>query len=138
MKKLAAFILALCLMVPVLSLADPVTIDLSEMSFEDLVALKNEVNAAIIATGESKDVAVPMGDYIVGRDIPAGAYKASMSRGAVVAMLVIYDKPDGDILGFYTTSEEDPEIGLIQLEDGNLLEITFAAFVFNKFAGLDF
>lgn len=50
--------------------ADPV--DLSGMSFEDLVALKDRINLAIWNSQEWQEVTVPAGVWVVGEDIPAG------------------------------------------------------------------
>lgn len=50
--------------------ADPV--DLSGMSFDELVALRDQLNLAIWNSQEWQEVTVPAGIWIVGQDIPAG------------------------------------------------------------------
>lgn len=68
MKKLIlALILALAL--PVCALAD---VDLSSMTFDELVALSDQINLAIWNSQEWQEVTVPQGLWKVGEDIPEG------------------------------------------------------------------
>lgn len=46
--------------------------DLSGFSYDDLVALKNQINLAIWNSHEWQEVTVPQGVWKVGEDIPAG------------------------------------------------------------------
>lgn len=69
MKK--AFIIILCvLFIPVLSLAE--SIDLSGLSFDELIALKNRINLAMWESEKWQEVTVPPGTWKIGEDIPAG------------------------------------------------------------------
>ena len=61
---LAAVLLISC------AAADPV--DLSVMSFDELVQLRDQLNLAIWNSQEWQEVTVPAGVWIVGQDIPAG------------------------------------------------------------------
>ncbi len=45
---------------------------LSDLSLSELIELKEKVNAAILENDEIKEVTVPEGTWIVGKDIPAG------------------------------------------------------------------
>ena len=56
------------LFLPVVSFA----VDLSGMSFNELVALKNQIDLAIWKSSEWQEVLVPQGLWQVGVDIPAG------------------------------------------------------------------
>lgn len=47
-------------------------IDLSSMSFDELVALREQLNLAIWNCQEWQEVTVPEGTWIIGKDIPAG------------------------------------------------------------------
>ena len=71
MKKLFALLLALALMVSAAALAD---VDLSGMTFDELVALKDQINLAIWNSQEWQEVTVPQGLWKVGEDIPAGTW----------------------------------------------------------------
>lgn len=46
--------------------------DLSGMSYEELVELKDQINLAIWESEEWEEVTVPQGTWIVGEDIPVG------------------------------------------------------------------
>ena len=47
-------------------------IDLSGMTYEQLVTLKDQINMAMWNSQEWQEVTVPQGEWIVGEDIPAG------------------------------------------------------------------
>ena len=69
MKKLLILFLLLVLLAGSAA-ADP--IDLSDMSFDELVALRDQLNLAIWNSQEWQEVTVPAGVYRIGKDIPAG------------------------------------------------------------------
>lgn len=70
MKKLLAIVLIIAMLIP----AACAEIDLSGMSYDELVALKDKINLALWATEEWQEVLVPQGVYQVGVDIPAGVW----------------------------------------------------------------
>lgn len=69
MKRFFLLLLAALLLISSAA-ADPV--DLSGMSFDELVQLRNQLNLAIWNSQEWKEVTVPAGVWIVGQDIPTG------------------------------------------------------------------
>ena len=69
MKRFFAVLLALLLLAAAAA-ADPV--NLSGMSFDELVALRDQLNIAIWNSREWQEVTVPAGVWQVGADIPAG------------------------------------------------------------------
>lgn len=71
MKKLICVLIAVC-MIPVFAAAED--IDLSGLSFDQLVALKERINLALFESDEWQEVTVPQGVWIVGKDIPAGKW----------------------------------------------------------------
>lgn len=73
MKRLI-FALLLLLALPVGAVAD---VDLSSMSFDELVALRDQLNLAIWNSVEWQEVTVPQGIWEVGKDIPAGHWSLS-------------------------------------------------------------
>lgn len=60
-------------------------IDLSSMSYKELVALKDQINLAMWNSQEWQEVTVPRGVWLVGVDIPAGHWtiKAKVSSAYV-------------------------------------------------------
>ncbi len=84
MKKLIALLLVLVLLLSA-SLADEEPVDyfdldapaserydLSGMSYEELVAMKDQINLAMWNSQEWQEVIVPNGTWKIGEDIPAG------------------------------------------------------------------
>lgn len=79
MKKLISLILSIvCLLIPVLCIAE---IDLSGMNYDELIALKEQINLAIWNSQEWEEVEVPQGVWIVGKDIPAGHWTIKCPDG---------------------------------------------------------
>lgn len=74
MKKLIA-ILAILLLIGSAALAE---VDLSGMSYDELVALKDQINLAMWNSAEWQEVEVPVGIWHVGEDIPAGHWTVKM------------------------------------------------------------
>ena len=70
MKKVVMLVLALVL-VGVVASAE---VDLSGMTYEELVELRDQLDKTIWAMDEWEYVQVPGGDYDVGVDIPAGRW----------------------------------------------------------------
>lgn len=70
MKKVILLVMAL-LLVGALASAE---VDLSGMTYEELVELRDQLDKSIWAMDEWEYVQVPGGDYDVGVDIPAGRW----------------------------------------------------------------
>ena len=68
------------------------TIDLSNMSYEELVSLKDQINMAIWNSKEWQEVTVPMGVWVVGEDIPVGHW--TIKTNASYATVLICDALD--------------------------------------------
>lgn len=68
MKKLLLVLLSLLMAFPVFA----EDIDLSGLSYAELVALKDRINLAMWQSAEWQEVTVPQGVWKVGEDIPAG------------------------------------------------------------------
>lgn len=128
-KKFLSVILTLCLLLPVIALAE---IDLSAMSVDELIALNKAVVMELMSRKDFKEVAVPAGEYKVGEDIPAGAYTVKAKQFAV---LVTYEK-NGDYGDVYTI-ESDSCIGKLTLEEGEAVQVT-GDVIFTPYAGLGF
>ena len=61
-------------------------VDLSGMSYDELVALKDQINKAIWESDEWQEVTVPQGVWRVGKDIPAGHWTVKAADGAYVSV----------------------------------------------------
>ena len=85
MKKLCALILALILCS---SAALAEGIDLSGMSFDELLELQRQVTQALWASDEWVSASVPTGLYEVGVDIPAGHW--TVDAGDDYLLIKIY------------------------------------------------
>ena len=72
MKKFFTFILILA-MVPIIALAD--LPDISGLTYDELVELKNQINLAMWNSSEWQEVEVPIGLWEIGKDIPAGTWR---------------------------------------------------------------
>lgn len=70
MKKLVCALL-IALFVTVAAYAET---GLEEYSFDELMQIRNMLNAEIMSRPEWKEVTVPAGTWVVGQDIPEGVY----------------------------------------------------------------
>lgn len=131
MKKLVALVLVFLSLVSVTSAE---TIDLSGMNYDELVALRNAVNEAIMERGYEKTVAVPAGTYTVGVDIPAGTYTITID--SLIANMIIKDK-NGNFVTMHAITTDAP-IGKITLTDSQIVELTGGRVNFAPYAGLGF
>ena len=90
MKKLALFLLVFTLMIaPALA-----EVDLSGMSYDELVALKDQINLAIWQSDTWQEVEVPQGIWIVGEDIPAGKWTIKHTDGVQGTKVIWSDAID--------------------------------------------
>lgn len=61
--------------------------DLSGLSYEELVALKDSINLAIWESEEWQEVTVPQGVWVVGEDIPAGKWTIKSDVSAMRTLI---------------------------------------------------
>lgn len=150
MKKifLAIVIMMLCIQ-PALAASG---IDISGLSFDELLELKEQINLAIWASEGWQKVTVPAGAYKVGRDIPAGHWTITPVDGQTARVYwgssLDESKTDIPLLSLYTyeqiTSPEDTYAKYNNIESvswdltgGSFVVIKDSAVVFSPFAGLD-
>ena len=76
MKKLLSVFLALMLL-PAVAFSD--LPDLSGLSYDELVQLRDRINIAMWNSEEWQEVTVPIGVWVVGEDIPVGHWSISLS-----------------------------------------------------------
>ncbi len=85
MKRILALCTAVLLMLLPLAYAEA-EIDLSGMSYDELVALKDQINKAMWESEEWQEVTVPQGVYEIGEDIPAGHWTIAAADGQYVSV----------------------------------------------------
>lgn len=149
MKKaislLCVFALILALAVP--ALAD---VDLSGLSFEELVALKSQIDLEIFARPEWQSVEVPQGLYLVGRDIPAGKWTVKSLPSSWTDVSVGQSFADGGMKltypykinetvygpsGLYYTDGKRTEL-TIEVVDGDYVQVDLGTAIFEPFHGV--
>lgn len=134
MKKLIALILIIALAAPV-ALAD---IDLSGMTFDELMDLQQQLTAALWASDGWQEVEVPVGYYVVGDDIPAGRWSVT-SDGYIFIRLYSSLKQylaGNDWIGGYG-GEAGSKVNLT-LADGEVLEVVSTPIIFTPGTSLGF
>ena len=135
MKKLLSVLLVLCVLaLPVCAFAE---IDLSGLSFAELIDLRQQIDRLLFGSDEYKEVTVPQGNYTVGVDIPAGAYSLSVSS---FATCTIYEDSSADfdkLVGMYALSADSP-VAKLERTDGQYVELSGGSVVFKTYTGLGF
>ena len=71
MKKMLAFALCLSMLVPCMCALSE-SIDLSDLSIEELAMLRDRCQMEMMKSDKWQEVRVPVGVWEVGKDIPAG------------------------------------------------------------------
>lgn len=144
MKKLLTIILILALAVPAAAFAD--LPDISNLSYDELIQLKDSINLAIWNSQEWQEVTVPQGIWIVGKDIPAGTWtvKCATDSFSVVSFGDTLNEMGTDIeyTQYYhyesITSpdsniyEKDKDITeyTITVKDGDYIKIEYSSVIF--------
>ena len=119
MKKIFALLLTtLMFAVPVCA-----AVDLSTMTDDEIIALRDSVDAEVIARG-LKEV-IPAGVYVVGKDMVANRYTFTGQEEESFSYLAYYNSKDdydnGDIEANTLLGYGEPFF--LSLEDGMVLEI---------------
>ena len=148
MKKLLSLLVLAALL---LSVPADAGVDLSGMSFDELIALREQVNLALWATEEWQEVTVPAGAYTIGKDIPAGYWTIRPVDGktATVSWGSRFDASgaDVDVWGEISMYEQitspsdsyakynDVQSVSWNLLDGTVLVIGSASVIFTPYTG---
>lgn len=127
MKKVIAIALALIL----ICAAAYAAIDLSGMSFDELLELRKQVDAALWASDGWQEVTVPQGVYRVGEDIPAGRW--CVTPAGNWGTFEIYEADHESYVAGYVV--DGSEIVNVTLEDGQWVEISDSAYTFRPYTG---
>lgn len=149
MKKLITICITLAL---VLALAPAAfaDVDLSGMTFDELVALREQIDLAIWSSQEWQEVEVPQGLYIIGTDIPAGKWTIRAAPGGQTTAHVGKQlNEDGTDIKFASGSSQlirsadwfafdpvkDVQSWDVELKDGYYISFTYGPAVFTPYAG---
>lgn len=125
MKKLTTLILALALILAPAAMAE---IDLSGMSFDELVDLQYQLNMAIWASDGWQEVEVPAGTYYIGVDIPEGRWTISSTGSALTSLL--YSDETGSMITDMLSADESINWALV---DGTMLVIEWGSVKFTPY-----
>lgn len=131
MKRILAFILAAALIGCLALSVAAEGIDLSALSWDELIALKAEINKELTTRDEWQEVVVPQGVWVVGEDIPEGKWTVRCATKNLVQISwgdVL--REDGHSISFHSSVHglegiHNPDDKWTQ--DGDLLEYTFEA-----------
>ena len=147
MKKLFCAFLILALFLPLAASAD---VDLSGMTFDELVALREQINLAIWNCQEWQEVTVPQGLYVVGEDIPEGTWtiKAATDHFTVIkfgdtleanGIEVAYSKNYGSGEAYSKDSssyrDSEPLEFTFTAKKGDYVQVDYAPALFTPFTG---
>lgn len=153
MRKVIALIMSI-LMIILASVA-VADVDISNLSYEELVALVNEAQMLMMKSDKWQVVDVPPGTYLVGKDIPAGQWQLSVYDESYVDFEIgtaIKDNGEIDYMACYQDykhitlkgkrcvlySEGDTTTYSIELKDGWYVVITTGSILFSPFTGNTF
>ncbi len=91
MKRFAAILLALLLVTAAAAAEIP---DISGLTFDELVALRDQINLAIWNSQEWQEVTVPGGIWEIGKDIPAGHWCVRLAKPSATDSVWVFEKLD--------------------------------------------
>lgn len=132
-RKILAIGLSMSLLMSVSVMADVPDIDLTSMSTEDLVSLKNSIDSEIGTRGG--DNIIGQGIYEVGVDIKAANFKLTSVQNADYTSTYIYiynskedmeaDKESDDYIIYYDVEESGTvRSANLNLKDGQFVKIS--------------
>ena len=137
MKKLITLILILALALPALAMAD--IPDISGLTEAELIELNHQIQLRLFSDKLVNGVDVPAGTYVVGEDIPEGVYRLEVLFPNSGGYLTVYENKESSLsikssfLGEYWAVVE---IGKIELESGNVVDISGNSLRFFPYSGL--
>ena len=135
MKRFVVLFLVLVLFIPV-AFASGI-IDFSVYTDEELETIVAELNKELVARGVGKSAVLTPGDYVIGRDIPAGRYIVTATTTEEHPYVIIYtDEKMEDYTyanNFYSVDEVS-----IMVEEGQILQIRYQKVHLTISAGIVF
>ncbi len=143
--------ITLCLGFFVLIIPFAQAADIEGLSYDELVALKDQINLAIWNSEEWQEVTVPQGIWEVGADIPAGHWTISPTEGHWTSVewtsALEESGAKSDISGYisrerltsptYDYYEEHSDLPQVawELTEGTYIIVDYGSAVFTPYAG---
>lgn len=131
MKKLLSVLLVLFLAVPVLGLSEVLPVDLKALDDGELLALLDAVQAERLSRLSFSSFVLQPGEYRIGVDVPAGAFRVEHMGSSYLTDLTVFDDPGDSIRSFFAqvamegeVSTVGKEVGRLVLPDGGLIKVT--------------
>lgn len=94
-------------------------IDMTALSYDELIEIQRSVTNEIISRPEWKEVEVPAGVWVIGKDIPAGFY--SITPKSYVTFKY-YESVDTDYWNYYSLGSGEG-LGKYELKEGMKIDI---------------
>lgn len=129
MKKLIVLFIT-CFFI--LSTCSALAVDLSSMSFSELLELQEEVSKALWASDEFQEVTVPVGLYEVGKEIPAGKWTLKKASDEFTYFRLANKFSNGDIHDFAFYSDLEEESTIVAVE-GQYIQISEHPVIFSTY-----
>lgn len=140
----SAVLLAACLVTP----ATAVGVDLSAMSWGELLELKAEINRELCSRDEWEQVEVPQGVWVVGEDIPEGMWTVTAGSGYALLLKwgyslrengnVDWSKSPSNVENIYPANDaENGEMTQYSFEakKGMHIQVEYATAIFTTYTG---
>lgn len=141
MKRMTCFVFIITILLTSISISLAADIDLSGMTYTELINLQARVQRAIMETEEWQEVNVPAGLYQVGVDIPAGKWNVTMlNKWARIKIGSKLESNQNEVSSkspdYYTVQiNKDVPSQVISFLDGQYVEIYNAGVVFTTPTG---
>ncbi len=140
MKKITCLLLVSLLLISSNALA---VSNLSNMTIDELIQLKTQIEAELASRKEVKSFFVPQGIYVADEDFPAGAYRITLDGNPMLPMatLLVKDPSSSDTISdMYSISPSvgTGEIGKVELKEGMIIEVNGSNLLFTVYTGLGF
>lgn len=134
MKKFLAVLFVFVMAFTMVVVADPVEIDLSSFTTDELVALRNQLNEEIKArVNPVEGEMIGAGAFVVGTDIKAGVYDLTISCDDVCSVKLFEDRDKmvaNDTLLW--ANPDDGEVVTVNLHDGMVMVIGSCTAIINE------
>lgn len=147
MKRVFSLVLA-CVLILALAPAAFADVDLSGLTFDELVALKDQINLALWNSADWQEVTVPQGVWQVGADIPAGKWTIKPIPWGHSYIRIGNELKDAgtDVKGIASETVNDPDYTYydattdktewtVDLTEGQYIVVNYGDCIFTPYAG---
>lgn len=97
--------------------------DLTTLSVDELMALRQKINAELMTRPEAEDMILEAGEYLVGKDIKPGSYYAIPASGGTQGVEVFTDSTMSTNIRYYHCDNTFYEVQKITLDEGNYVVV---------------